>query len=65
MEEAEAARWVWGGEQEASKLVLAVEEDDGMVDGVQHGALGALWGQYALHGERGEEAWQSLEEEGL
>ena len=50
------AGWVWGGEQEASKLVLVVEEDGGMVDGRQHGALGALWGQYALHGEREEEA---------
>ena len=58
------ARWVWGGEPEASELVLVEEEEehDGMVGGAQRGALGALWGQCALHGEQGEEAWQSLEE---
>ena len=69
--EAEVARWVWDGEPEASELVLVEweeeegEQEGGMVDGVQHGALGALWGQCALHGELVEEAWQSLElEEG-
>ena len=67
--EEEVARWVWDGEPEASELVLVEweeeEQEGGMVDGVQHGALGALWGQCALHGELAEEAWQSLElEEG-
>ena len=63
MEEADGARWVWVGEPKASELVLVDEEEhDGMVGGVQHGALGALRGQCALHGEWGEEAWQSLEE---
>ena len=59
--EAEVARWVWDGEPEASELVLVEWEEGEMVDGVQHGALGALWGQCALHGELAEEAWQSLE----
>ena len=65
--EAEVARWVWDGEPEASELVLVEceeeegEQEGGMVDGVQHGALEALWGQCALHGELAEEAWQSLE----
>ena len=57
--------WVWAGEPEASELVLVVEEEGEMVDGAQHGAPGALWGQGALHGELVEEAWQSLEEEGV
>ena len=62
--EAGVVRWVWAGELETSELVLGVEKEQGeMVDGAPlHGALGALWGQGALHGELAEEAWQSLEE---